>query len=62
MNELFTGLDRYCIPPADTIPEKPRRGRRCPRGTKHPYDGEAERGKFILGAVKTRIVHMTYGG
>lgn len=43
MNELFTGLDRYCMPPADTIPEKPRRGRRCRPGTKHPYDGEAER-------------------
>lgn len=25
-------------------------------------EDETERGKFILGAVKTRIVHMTYGG
>lgn len=41
--ELFTGMDRYCMPPADTIPEKPRRGRRCRPGTKHPYDGDAER-------------------
>lgn len=35
----LTGLNHG----VDSIPEKPRRGRRCRPGTKHPYDGEAER-------------------
>lgn len=42
-DQMVHQMDRYCMPPADTIPEKPRRGRRCRPGTKHPYDGNAER-------------------